>query len=420
MLRISLAATALALVSCQQAPSVSVPEPAPQFDTALVDAALQGLIDSEALAGGGILVFQGGEEIYFGAAGHADRGEEKPWERDTLAAIYSMTKPVTGVVLLTLYEDGLFDLDDPVADYLPEYQDVKVFAGMDPDGEIILEEPVRPLQIIDLMRHTSCHGYGWGSGPVDELARATEALDPRKSLQEMSEDIATIPLECHPGTKFVYGVAVDIQARLAEVLAGKPYEELLIETIIEPLGMSDTGYFVPAEDKPRVASVYTPAEEGGLKRGDNSGVYSHWTQKPVQTNGGHGLISTVDDFMRFALMLQNEGSLDGVRILKPETVAMMTSDQLPHDTMEDYGIIGEKDGYTFGLNVSIRTTTVMAPEGRYGVKGEYTWDGAASTTWWVDPENDITAVFLQQTMPWNSVGQDAMLRAVYQAAGIAE
>ena len=414
----TLAASLGAFASACQ-PATDTTEVSPTVQAQIIDDYLVSLVDDQTVMGVAGLVYKDGEEVYYGQFGQADREAERDWSRDTLVTIYSMTKPVTGVTLMTLYEDGLFDLEDDLADYLPEYADVMVLDGVDENGEPILEAPIRPLKVIDILRQTACMGYGWEDHPASQFLNAAAVLDPSKPLSQFSEELADVPLYCQPGTQWKYGVAVDVQARLAEVLSGQPYEELVKERVLEPLGMSDTSYFVPAPEQPRVAAVYNSGADGSLTRVPDNTVYGHNETKPVQINGGHGLISTIDDYMRFARMLQNEGSLDGVQILKPETVALMTRDHLPAD-LEAKDFLPSKGQVGFGIDVAVRTAPPVSNSEPYGFVGEYMWDGAASPTFWVDPQNDLTAVFMTQIFPFNAEAQSGFRKAVYQSLNLYE
>ncbi|MEM9417868.1 MAG: serine hydrolase domain-containing protein [Planctomycetota bacterium] len=388
-----------------------------EIEGRVLDAALLELIESGGAVGASVLVYSGDHEIYFGAVGQADRESGRPWQRDTLAAIYSMTKPITGVTLMSLYEDGLFELDDPLAKYLPEYAEVKVFSGTDASGELLLEPPSRPIEVIDLLRHTAGFGYDWGDSPIALRMAEAGVLDPAKPLSQFSEELAEIPLFHHPGEQWKYGVAVDVQARLAEVLAGQPYETIVHERVLGPLGMTDTGYHVHASKRPRLAAVYNRYQDGAINREPNASVYSFWDKKPVQINGGHGLISTADDYMRFARMLQNGGTLDSVEILKPETVALMTRDQLP-DTVTEWDFLKGKGQMGFGLDFAVRIAPPADANEPFGVEGEFFWDGAATTLFWVDPKNDITVVFLTQVFPFDLKIHAKVRRALYEALGL--
>ena len=402
----------LLIGACQPDPESLAPTA--RVDTALLDNTLSDLVDDNAVVGVAALIFLEGEEIYYGSAGMADQEANRAWQRNTLVTIYSMTKPITGVTLMSLYEEGLFDLEDPLAQYLPEYAETKVFSGVDDEGEPILEAPRTPIKVIDIFRQTACFGYGWEDHPSARLMNAAEVLNPSKPLAQFSQELAEIPLFCHPGEQWKYGVAVDVQARLAEVVAGRPFEELIHERVLDPLEMSDTAYLVPAEDKSRLAAVYRSDGEDALSRVPDTEVYGFTTEKPVQINGGHGLVSSIDDYMRFAEMLQNEGTLDGVQILKPETVALMSRDHLPEGITEK-DFLPSKGQMGFGIDFAVRIAPPIDDQEPFGIVGEFFWDGAASPLFWVDPENDLTVVFMTQVLPFNGDVQARFRRAVYDA-----
>jgi len=420
---------ALSITACQPSattetttPTVETTPPAdatPTVDFSIIDETMSGLVDDRGMMGGSVLIYRDGEEVHYTDAGMADREADRPWGRGTLATIYSMTKPITGVTLMTLYEEGLFDLEAPLSDYLPEFENMTVATGLDEDGEPIIEDANRPIKVIDILRQTSCFGYDGDGSPASTFMRDANVLDPSKPLSQFSKELATLPLYCQPGTQWKYGVSVDVQARLAEVLAGKPYEELVHERVLDPLGMSDTSYFVPSAEKPRLAAIYGPGNGNKMTRVPDETVYGFYTEKPVQTNGGHGLISSIDDYMRFARMLQNEGELDGVRILKPETIALMTRDHLPEGiTKRDF--LPTKGQMGFGLDFAVRTAPPATADESFGYVGEFLWDGAASTLFWIDPENDVTVVYFTQVMPFNMDAQKKVRRAVYESLGLLE
>ena len=383
-----------------------------RFKTSLVDTALSSMVVEEHAIGVSALVFKDGQEVYFGAYGMADREAGRPMSRDAMANIYSMTKPITGVTLMTLYEEGLFELDDPLSKYLPEFENVKVHVGVSDDGTPILEAPVRPVTVLDIMRHTAGFSYGWGEHPVDVELRSASPMDPSKPLSQFSQEIAALPLKYQPGTQWEYSVAVDVQARLAEVLSGQSYEALVQARVLGPLGMGDTAYFV--EDKRHVTPVYMLNGKDGFDREPDDLVYGFWKEKPVQINGGHGLISTLDDYMQFSRMLLGKGELDGVRILKPETIALMSTNHLPAGIKEKHFLPG-KGQMGFGIDFAVRIAPPIDETENPGEVGEFFWDGRASTLFWVDPKNDLTAVFFVQVVPFDGDLHHKFRTAVYEA-----
>ena len=273
-----------------------------------------------------MLIARDGKVAHAGAYGQMDIEGGEPMRRDALFRIYSMTKPITGVALMTLYDEGRFALDDPVAKYLPGFDKVKVFAGKDGDT-IKLADLKRPVTIRDLMCHTAGLAYGlFPASPVDEMYKEARVLDRTKNLDSMLERLVKIPLAAQPGEKWMYSIAVDVQGKLIEVLSGKSLDEFFAERIFRPLAMTDTAFYVPADKLNRLTVNYGK-KDGHLSPVDGSKT-SQFATKPALLSGGGGLVSTADDYLRFAQMLLNRGELDGVRILKPQTVELMTRNHL--------------------------------------------------------------------------------------------
>ncbi len=382
-----------------------------------IDAALDAMVTEGVAVGASALVYHDGNETYFGAFGMADREAGRPMARDTLVQIFSMTKPITGVALLQQLEQGKFELDDPVAKYLPAFADVKVYAGDDDNGEPILVAPERAPTIRDLTRHTAGLPNGWETGGyVGERYQAAAALALDNTLADAANALAGVPLAYEPGTRWLYSDAVDVQARLVEVWSGQAFADYIQANILDPLGMDDTGYYVPEAKRTRLAAVYGGGEEGGssaeapLSRvpGDMPLV----TQRNTLTPGGWGLASTLDDYMRFARMLLNDGELDGVRVLGADSVKLMRTNQLPDSVTERSWLPG-KGNVGFGIDVAVRVAPPANAEENRGAVGEYFWDGAASTLFWVDPANELAAVFFIQRVPFYGEAHTRIRRAVY-------
>lgn len=377
----------------------------PLVDPKRVDAALENLVSEHGLVGVSGLVYEQGEEVYFGAHGYADREANRPMARDTMAYIYSMTKPITGVALMTLYEKGAFKLDDPLVKYAPEFADLKVYSGDDDNGEPIYEPLTRPITIRDVTRHTA--GFSRGEGPFDpiplinEIYQAEDPLNHDNTLTEMAERLGRIPLGFQPGTRWVYGDSVDVQAFLVERISGKPFDEYLRETIFEPLAMPETDYYFGPAYESRRTKIYDRQEDDTFELEAPERVAYNLKPQTLK-RGGSELISTVDDYMRFARMLLNEGELDGQRILKPETIRLMTSNALPA-TLTDSIWLPSKGQVGFGIDFAVRIASPASPDENSGEIGEFFWDGRASTLFWIDPENEIAAVLFTQFVPFNSV-----------------
>jgi CubicO group peptidase (beta-lactamase class C family) len=379
---------------------------------ARIDETLKRFIDSGKTAGLSALIFEKGKEVYFNVYGYADREAKVPMDRNTIVRIFSMTKPVTGVALMTLYEKGAFKLDDPLSKYLPEYTEMKVYKGVDASGNLILEPAQRPITVRDITRHTA--GFaGMDIPALADLVKKANYMNPNNTLEEMSKKLASLPLEFHPGTQWAYGPSVDVQARLVEKLSGKPFDQYVKETILDPLKMNNTHYVVPEKDRSHFAALYNRNDDGVLTRVPdeqaNSFNTNNWSLKP----GGFGLTSTLDDYMKLTQMLVNKGTLGKVQILKPATVQLMSTSQLS-DTITKRMWLPSKGRVGFGIDFAVRTQPPANKEENNGVVGEFFWDGAASTMFWIDPVNDLTAVLFTQLVPFDKVKLHKSFRdAVY-------
>lgn len=379
-------------------------------DPARIDSTLNALIDRGDVAGVSALIYEGGEEVYFNALGMADREVGTPMSRSTIVQIYSMTKPLTGTALMQLVEQGRLNLDDPVSRYIPELADLRVYAGVDDNGELRTEAPRRPVTVRDLTRHTAGF-YNGGDHPV--LQPLWEAADVRArdhTLTELAEKLATYPLLFHPGEQWLYGPAVDMQALVVERVSGQPFDDYLREHVLDPLGMDETRYLVPEADRDRLSAAYLRGEDGTLGQLPNAEALAFNTQEQVFTPGGWGLTSTLDDYMTFARMLLGEGTLDGVTILRPETVRLMATNQLD-ENMEERSWLPSKGQVGFGINFAVRLRPPVGGEENPGTVGEFFWDGAASTLFWVDPDNELAAVLFVQLFPYDPVGLHHDFRA---------
>jgi CubicO group peptidase (beta-lactamase class C family) len=366
-----------------------------------IDHMLKSFIDSSKAMGLSALIFEKGKEVYFNAYGYADKEANRPMDRNTIVRIFSMTKPIIGVALMSLYEKGKFQLDDPLYKYAPEFRDMNVFVGADADGKPILVPAKRPITIRDITRHTA--GFaGGGDAVLAAMVRKADVMNRNNTLSEMAKRLASLPLAFHPGDQWAYGPSVDVQAYLVEKLSGKPLEQYLKETIFDPLKMTHTGYYVPESERKHFAAVYNRSNEGVLTRMPDSSANSmntqHWTLK----QGGLGLTSTIDDYMKFAQMLVHKGELNGVRVLKPETVKLMATNHLS-DTISKRMWLPDRGQVGFGIDFAVRLAPPKTREENNGIVGEFFWDGAMSTLFWVDPVNDLTAVLFTQLLPYDKV-----------------
>ena len=380
-----------------------------RLETARIQRTLDEMVSDGRAAGVSALVWQSGKERFFGTAGFADREAKRPMARDTLVQIWSMTKPVTGVALMQLWEAGRFRLDDPLATYLPEFKAMQV-AGADGGTR----PAARPITIRDLMRHTAGLSYGMRDGPADAAYRKAEPLDLQNDLAEASRRLAGLPLLFDPGAEWSYSTAVDVQAALVETLSGQPFEAYVKEHILAPLRMRDTGWTQPQANLARLAASYQRSDGAPLARQADAKTREMNFGPRRLTMGGAGLVASIDDYMRFARMLLNGGALDGARILKPSTVKLMATDQLD-PAMKARFFLPSKGSVGFGMDLAVRTAQPQSPEENRGAVGEFFWDGAASTLFWVDPANDLAAVFFVQTLPFDGTLHRDIRAAVYGA-----
>ena len=377
-----------------------------------IDSTLAGFVERGDVAGVSALIYERGQEAYFGAFGYADRTSELKMDRSTIVQIYSMTKPVTGVALMQLYEAGKFELDDPLDRYLPEFANARVYTGY-VDGAITTRPATRPITVRDITRHTAGFYTGGDVPGLQELYAATEVMDRDYPLDSVGARLGRLPLLFDPGTRWHYGPSVDVQALLVQRLSGQPFDAYVKEHILEPLGMQDTRYVVPQNDQERFASSYRRVAVGELEALPNEDAHVFNTQDWALKPGGYGLTSTLDDFMTFARMLLNEGTLDGKTILQAETLRRMRTNHLADDVTERLWL-PSKGSVGFGIDFAVRQRPPVDEAENPGKVGEFFWDGAASTLFWVDPATDLTAVLFVQLFPFDQIGlHHDFRRAVY-------
>jgi len=366
-----------------------------------------------------VLVARDGELVHQAVLGLADVERRAKAAEDTVYRIYSMTKPVTCVALMTFVEEGLIALDDPMAKHIPAWKDLAVYsAGL---GPYMTTPPARPMQVVDLMRHTSGLTYGFQSRTnVDAAYRKLklEEFHGAHDLEAFVGMLADLPLEFSPGEAWNYSVSTDVVGYLVQKLAGKPLGEVLKERIFDPLKMADTGFFVREDQRARFGACYNATPKGGLKLQDDP-KKSPYLKPPALESGGGGLVSTAADYMRFANMLVNGGELDGARILAPMTVRLMASNHLPGDkdlTALSRSLFSESTnagvGFGLGFAVVFDPPKTLIPCS----KGEFYWGGAASTAFWVDPVEKVTAVFMTQLLPSSTYPIRRELRTLVYSA----
>ncbi len=369
-----------------------------------LDRHLADYVERGQLAGCQVAISRHGRLAHVAHIGQRDRERDLPVEADTIWRIYSMTKPITSVLALQLWEEGRFELKDPVSRYLPEFATQRVWragSAVNP----VLDPVTEAMQVWHLMTHTSGLTYGFMQAhPVDALYRRAgfDAGTPSDDdLAALCRRLAELPLVFQPGTEWNYSMSIDVLGRLLEVVGGAPLDELMRTRILEPLGMVDTGFSVPEQDAHRLATIYT-LPPGASRLHPLAGVTAEALTPPAALLGGGGLVSTTADYLRFAEMLRNGGELDGARILAPRTVAYATRNHLPGGAdLTRYGrpLFSETtyDGVGFGLLGSVTIDPVAAKVP--GSVGDFGWGGAASTYFWVDPVEDLVCVLMTQLLP---------------------
>jgi CubicO group peptidase (beta-lactamase class C family) len=415
------------------APTLASPESAGMSKTALdriEDHLKRRYLDAGRFPGTQLLVYRRGKVVHSAVQGFADLERKVPVKDDTIFRIYSMTKPITAVAFMMLVEQGLVALDEPVHKYIPEWKDLGVFvAGNAP--AFLTRPPSRPMQIVDLLRHTSGLTYGFQQrSNVDAAYREKQIVGIEKSgtLQGMIDELGKIPLEFSPGEAWNYSVSIDVIGYLVGKIGGMPFEQFLKQRIFDPLGMSDTDFYVPADKTHRFAACYS-ATPGGMMiqatdRKDSLTLQddpatSPYLSPPTLASGGGGLCSTVADYLTFCRALLNGGELGGVRLLSPKTLALMTSNHLPggRELPEmSRSLFSEAayDGVGFGLgfSVTIDPAKTLMP----GSRGEYAWGGAATTSFWIDPAEELIAIFMTQVMPSSAYPVRRELRTMVYSA----
>ncbi len=423
--------TAFALASLSFAQSVSKPHSTPHaldmtmhapesvgFSTERLErlhAAMQQTIDKKEIAGMVTLLARHGKIVDYRVYGQRDMASGAPMTKDTIFRDYSMTKPVTGVAMMILYEQGKWLPSDPIAKYIPEFAHLKVYSGKDSSGNPILVDPEHAPTMEELMTHTAGFTYGFfGDTPVDHMVRHAHLFD-SKSPQEFIDKVAALPLAYQPGKGWTYSISMDIEGYIVEKLSGKSLPDFLQENVFAPLRMKDAEFYVPAEKRARFATLYDANRQDGLDV--DAGNATGFLNPPVMPSGGGGMVSTIEDYYHFAQMLADGGELNGKRILAPSTVRLMSTNHLKPELLSGaYGIGAQhmRAGFGYGYNCAVEFDPQEAnlPDG----KGTFLWDGAAGTWFWVDPTNDVVFVGMIQRMRGGNPNVQYLSRAlVYQA-----
>jgi CubicO group peptidase (beta-lactamase class C family) len=392
-------------------PSASTPVPVPVIDMTPIKpesagfsserlerlhAAIQEEIDRKQLAGAITLLARHGRIVDYRTYGMRDVAAGTPMTTDTIFRDYSMTKPVTGVAMMILYEEGKWLPSDPISRYIPEFAHLKVFNGFDASGKMLLADPDHAPLMRELMTHTAGFTYGNADTPVDKMVHDLK-LASLPNLQAAIDGLAQTPLLYQPGTRWVYSPSMDIEGYIVEKLSGQSLPDFMRDHIFALLGMKDAGFYVPADKGARFAAGYHEEKGQLVAEPTTNGIPDDYTAQPTAPSGGGGLVSTTEDYYRFAQMLLNGGQLGGVRILAPSTVKLMTSNHLPDALLTGQFGIGQhimRPGFGYGYNCAVIYDPPAADlsDG----KGTFFWDGAAGTWFWVDPTNDIVFVGMIQ------------------------
>lgn len=378
---------------------------------------LRSYIEPGKIAGALTLVARSGRVVHFSPLGRMDLERDRAMRHDTIFRIYSMTKPITSVALMILYEEGRLRLNDPVYRFIPAFADMRVYlSGQHP---MFLTEPARrPITVRDLLTHTAGLTYGFMYRTnVDDAYRKLDidGSQPGATLADRVERLAQLPLEFSPGTAWNYSVATDVVGHVVERISGQPLDVFVRERITAPLGMVDTDFTVREGNVERFAANYTRRADKSLRLLDDPQQGSPWVGAKTFFSGGGGMVSTASDYYRFCRMLQNGGELDGARILGRKTIELMTMNHLPGGkglTELTTGLFSEVDneGSGFGLGFSVNLNPVLG--GSLGSVGEFAWGGMASTIFWIDPVEELIAIFMTQMVPSRTFDFRGQLRAL--------
>jgi CubicO group peptidase (beta-lactamase class C family) len=384
-------------VASSAEPEVSEPESAGLSSERLerVSRVMQGYVDAGELSGVVTLIFRKGRVAHFETFGLADLESKRPMTRDAIFRIFSMSKPITSVAAMMLFEEGRFRLDDPVSRFIPALGETKVFAGETATGiDTVTQE--RPITVRHLLMHTSGITYGSEDHPVERLYEGARLYESR-DLAEVVGKIAKLPLMHQPGAAWNYGMSTDVLGYLVEVVSGMPFGEFLESRIFAPLGMHDTGFEVPGEKRGRFVAAYSMGQDERLVRASDPYMNERYLEGRLHL-GGEGLVSTTADYLRFARMVLQGGEVDGVRLLGRKTVALMCANHLRNEEITTSWAKGP--GFAFGLGFGVVEDFALSGDLRSA--GSVSWDGYGGTSFWVDPEEDLVAIMLNQTYPLGS------------------
>jgi len=334
-------------------------------------------VDEGKLPGTFMRVIKDGEVIYDDKYGHIDVANNTPTQENSLYRIFSMTKPITAVAIMTLYDEGKLSLDDKVSKYIPEFAQTQVYKEV--DGKDSTEPQKNEMTIRHLLTHTSGIPYGWEKSYTDSIYATKQFMGQDWTIEEMTKELATVPLKFQPGTKYNYGLGIDVAGYIVEVISGKKLDDYFKSVIFDPLEMDNTAFYVPEEKMDRTAVIYTHNEEGKITTPEK-GMTFEVTEPPKLLLGGAGLFSTLGDYEKFCRMLLNQGELNGKRVLSEKAVELIMTDQFPPE-------VEKQPGMGHGLSGTVKLDT-----------GEYSWGGAAATKFWIDPTHNLIVIGYTQLM----------------------
>lgn len=410
---------ACGLLSCGPRTEPALPSANPGalgFSAAALDRikpALEAFVDSGRVSGIYAVIVRHGRIAYEETMGFRDKGSRDRLRRDHVFRIYSMTKPVIAAGILRLVDTRRLGLDDPVSKYIPSFEHVKVFAAGSA-AMPVLHEPPAPITVRQLLNHTSGLAYGLTPGPVDTIFTRARLYDASRTLAAFTDSLARVPLLFSPGRGWSYSSGLDVAGRVIEVASGMTLDRFLESEIFRPLGMRDTGFRIRPAMRDRLATVYNVGPDGDLQPLGQDGLMAMFEPDARFLWGSGGLLSTPDDYLRFATMLLDGGVLDTVRILQPETVALMTGNTLPPELSPVWYPSLADSSYGFGLGVAVRIDTLRAT--RPGPPGIFRWSGYLGTYFWIDPVNDLIAMVWTQLSPGAAVPLEARFQElVYRA-----
>lgn len=403
-----LAAASVLSVKAAEIPT-ALPEDVGMSSTKLakVDEAFEGLVEQKRLAGGTVVIARRGRIVHFKSYGLADIEQQRPMKNDAIMRFYSMSKAITSAAVMILANEGKLDVNDSVSKHIPALGSLKVATA---DGLVALK---REVTIADLLRHTAGYTYGSSPQPVSDAAfKEADPLDHERTVEQMAERLDDLPLAFQPGEDWIYGISIDVLGRVIEVASGQKLDKFLKKRIFKPLGMKDTGFFVPEKKQDRFAQLYNSDGKGNLTIGDNEG-HRDFTKPRAFLSGGGGLVSTARDYLRFLMMIQQGGTFDGKQIVSEKFVQLMTTSQLPKEVPNIYFGDQQRVGVGFGFGFSVREKmSEWDPTGRVG---EYGWGGLASTHYWVSQKDELIVITLEQTMPYSFMAEFAVKGLVYDS-----